>query len=118
MIGRPLSVMIGIGRPVELTRKLSWLRRTIALRVLAVLASRKLSGPPRQGQMLRRSAKGSGCFRPMLSDGLVTSLSARPLRAPALRLRTWDETTPRTDDYNERNNLFTGQIDNVTVELK
>jgi hypothetical protein len=29
-----------------------------------------------------------------------------------------DETIPRADDYNERNNQFTDQIDNVTVELK
>jgi hypothetical protein len=29
-----------------------------------------------------------------------------------------DETTPRADDYNERNNPFTGQIDTVTVEPK
>ena len=29
-----------------------------------------------------------------------------------------DETTARTHDYNERNNQFTGQIDNVTVERK
>jgi hypothetical protein len=29
-----------------------------------------------------------------------------------------DETTSWTDDYNERNNLFTGQIDSVTVKPK
>ena len=29
-----------------------------------------------------------------------------------------DETTSWTDDYNERNNPFTGQIDTVTVEPK
>jgi hypothetical protein len=32
--------------------------------------------------------------------------------------RRWHETTPRTDDYNERNKQFTFQIDNVTVERK
>jgi hypothetical protein len=46
------------------------------------------------------------------------------------RLRKWsfslvidngevvDETTARTDHYNERNKQVTGQIDNVTVERK
>lgn len=29
-----------------------------------------------------------------------------------------DETTSWTDYYNERNNLFTGQLDTVTVERK
>jgi hypothetical protein len=28
------------------------------------------------------------------------------------------KTIPRTDDYNERNDAFTGQTDNVTVERK